>query len=80
MYSGEKPISSISGPSWSSCCAVEMNLTSIHEVGVQSLTWLSGSGIQCYCELWCSSQIWLGSDIAVAVVQSSSCSSNLTPP
>ena len=32
----------------------------------------------CY-ELWCRSQMWLGSSVAVAVVKASSCSSNSTP-
>ena len=46
---------------------------------VQSLTLLQGSGIWHCCELWCSSQTWLRSQVAVAVVEASSCSSNLTP-
>ena len=41
----------------SHCGAVEMNLTSTHEVW--SLASLSGLGIQCCRELWCRSQIWL---------------------
>ena len=45
---------------------------------VQSVSSLSGLRIQ-YChELWCSLQMWLGSLIAVAVVEAGSCSSNLT--
>ena len=35
--------------------------------------------IQHCCELWCRSRMWLGSGIAVAVVQASSCSSNSIP-
>ena len=34
---------------------------------VQSLASLSGSRIQCGCELWCGLQVWLGSYMAVAV-------------
>ena len=52
--------------------------------------YLSVGGIQCpglisglriwHChELWCRSQIWLGSRTAVAVVWAGSCSSNSTP-
>ena len=44
-----------------------------------SLALLSGSGIQCCCELWCRLQMQLGSCIDVAVAYPSSCSSNLTP-
>ena len=32
---------------------------------VQSLASLSGLRIQCCCELWCGSQMWLGSCVAV---------------
>ena len=46
---------------------------------VRSLALLSGSRIQCCCELWCRSQTQLGSDVAVAVVQAGGCSSNSTP-
>ena len=46
---------------------------------VQSLASLSGLRIQRCRELWCSSQTWLGSGIAVAVVQASNCSSDWTP-
>ena len=31
------------------------------------------------CELWCRSQTWLGSGVAVVVVKASSCSSSLIP-
>ena len=46
---------------------------------VQSLASLSGSGIWCCLELWCSLQMQLGSRMAVAVAQTRGCSSNLTP-
>ena len=55
------------------------NLTSIHEVAVQSLALLSGLGIWRYRELWCRSQMHLRSGVAVAVVQAGGCSSDLTP-
>ena len=34
---------------------------------VQSLAWLSGLRIQCFCELWCRLQTQLGSGVAVAL-------------
>ena len=46
---------------------------------IQSLASLSGLRIQHYCELWCRLQTQLRSCISVAVVQASSCSSNLSP-
>ena len=46
---------------------------------VWSLVSLTGLGIQHCRELWCRSQMQLGSCVAVAVVQAGSCSSNLTP-
>ena len=46
---------------------------------VQSLVPLSGLWIWCCCELWCRSETWLGSGVAVAVVYAGSCSSDLTP-
>ena len=46
---------------------------------VQSLASIGGLKIWCCHELWCRSQTWLGSGVAVAVVQASSCSSNSTP-
>ena len=52
-----------------------MNSTSIHE----DMALLSGLRIWHYCELWCRLQTWLGSSVAVAVVEFSSCSSDLTP-
>ena len=45
---------------------------------VPSLALLSGLRIQCCHELWCRLQMQLRSGVAVAVVQGSSCSSNLT--
>ena len=48
-------------------------------VRVWSLASLSGLRIR-YCrELWCRSQMWLGSGIGVAALQAGSCSSNSTP-
>ena len=35
----------------------------------QSLALLSELKIQCCCELWCKSQMWLGSHVAVAMVE-----------
>ena len=46
---------------------------------VQSPASFSGLQIWHCHELWCRSQSWLRSCIAVAVAQASSCSSNLTP-
>ena len=46
---------------------------------VQSLASLSGLGIQHCLKLQQSSQIWLGYGMAVAVEQSSNCSSDLSP-
>ena len=46
---------------------------------VPSLGSLSGLRILCCCELRCRSQMRLGSGIAVAVVQASSYSSDVTP-
>jgi len=37
-----------------------------------SLASLSGLRIRCFCELWCSSKMRLGSHIAVAVASSNS--------
>ena len=45
---------------------------------VRSLALLSGLSIWRCHELWCSSQTWLRSSVAMAVVQASSCSSNST--
>ena len=46
---------------------------------VQSPALISGLRIWRCCELWCRSWMWLGSSVAVAVVQAGSCSSNSTP-
>ena len=46
---------------------------------VQSLASLSGLRIRHCCELWCRSQMNLGSGVAVAVGQASRYSSNSTP-
>ena len=46
----------------SRCGAVEMNPTSIHEDAGFSL---SGLRIRHCCELWCRSQTWLGSRVAL---------------
>ena len=46
---------------------------------VQSLALLSGLKIRCCPELWCRSQMWLGSGVAVAVVYAGSYNSNSTP-
>ena len=46
---------------------------------VQSLPLLSGLTIWRCCELWCRLQTWLGSYVAVALVQAGGYSSNRTP-
>ena len=46
---------------------------------VRSLAALNGLRIRCCPELWCRSQMWLGSGIAVAVVQAGNCNSDSTP-
>ena len=46
---------------------------------VPSLASLSASGIQHYHELWCRSQTWLRSSVAVAVAYAGSYSSDSTP-
>ena len=46
---------------------------------VQSLASLSGSEIQCCCELWRRWQMWLGSGIAVAEAKADSCNFELIP-
>ena len=60
----------------SSSGSAETNLTSIHEVAGSILSELR---IQCCPELWCRSQAWLRSQVAVAVGQARSCSSDSTP-
>ena len=63
----------------SSCCgSAETNLTSIHEDTDPIPALFSGLRIQHCCELWCRSQTWLGSGVAVAVALASSYSSNST--
>ena len=47
-------------------------------IWVRFLALLSGLRIQCYHELWCRLQTWLGSHVAVALAVASSCSSNST--
>ena len=44
------------------------NPNSIHEVPALVPTLISELRIQCCCKLWCSSQMWLGSGVTVAVV------------
>ena len=46
---------------------------------IPSLALLNELRIWHCSELWCRLQRWLGSDVAVAVVHASSCSSNWTP-
>ena len=58
--------------------SVVTNPTSIHEDAGSIPGLLNGLRIWCYYELWCRSQTWLGSHVAVAVVQACSYSSNLT--
>ena len=60
---------------------METNPTSIHE-DVRSILGLTphvDPGIRRCRELWCRSQTWLESGVAVAVTQAGSCSSDLTP-
>ena len=52
----------------SHCGTAEMNPTSILEDRVQFLALPSGLRIWHCCELWCGSQTWLGSHVAMAVV------------
>ena len=46
---------------------------------VRSLALLSGLRIQRCLELWCKSQMWLRSGVAVLVAVAGRCSSHLTP-
>ena len=66
----------------SSCYgSVVANLTSNHEdTWVWFLALLSGLRIWRCCELWCTSQTQLGSQVAVAVAQAGSCSSDSIGP
>ena len=52
------------------------NLTSIHKDAGSIPGLVSGLRIRCCCELWCRSQTWLGSLIALVVAVASSCSSD----
>ena len=56
-----------------------INVASVHEDVGSILGLAQGLRIQCCHELWCRSQTWLGSHVAVAGVQASSCSSDSTP-
>ena len=58
--------------------ALQTRLVSMR-MWVWSLASLSGLRIQSCCELWCRSQMQLGSLVAVAMVQASNCTSDLTP-
>ena len=53
-----------------------VNPASIHEDTGLIPGLISGLKIQRCCKLWCRSQIWLRSSIAVAVVKAHSCSSD----
>ena len=56
----------------------QIRLVSVR-IWIQSLASLSGLRSWGCHKLWCKSQTWLGSRIAVAVVSASSCSYSLTP-
>ena len=65
---------------WSSCHdPAVMNPARTTGRKIQSLTLLSGLRIERCHELWCRSKTRLGSCVAVAVAQASSCSSDWTP-
>ena len=58
-----------------------MNPTSIHDdMGLTPGASLSGLRIQRCCELWCRSQMWLGSGVAVAMARGSSSEVAWEPP
>ena len=63
----------------SHCDSVVMNPASIHEDMGRSLAPLSGLRIWHCLELWCRSQMQLGSGIAVALAWAGSYNSNLSP-
>ena len=58
---------------------METNLTGIHEDAGSIPGLLSGLRIQHCHELWCRSQMWLGSRVAVAVVLASGHNLNSIP-
>ena len=53
------------------------NRTGIHKDASLTLASISGLRIRCCHELWCRSQVWLGSCLAVAEAGSYGC--NLAP-
>ena len=66
--------------SWSSHCgSLGTNRLVSMRMHIQSLASLSGLRTWCCCELWCRSQMRLGSWVAVAVAQAGSYSSNSPP-
>ena len=62
----------------SRCGASETNPTVYMRMRVRSLASISGLRIQHCCELWCRSQMQLGSCVAVAMAVAGSCSSDST--
>ena len=71
-FSKQKTSSGV--PSWRSRNKIQLGTI---RLWVQPLASLSGLRMQCCRQLWCRSQTWLGSDIAVAVAGSRT--SNQTP-
>ena len=61
------------------CGSAVKNLTRIHEDSGLIPGLIQWVGIWCCHELWYRSETWLGSGVAVAVVQAGTCSSDLTP-